>query len=214
MTPRIDLRADLNAEDDEGRWWTLLRNAVVPAAVAPGAVMVAGMGRMWSVVRVDQVDDDNQVHFVEVPTTIPMPWQSCRETWRPNRLRSRQRTEHHRSRASKGGNMGWQGLASDQVARTRGPLCGVSSGGAVAPRFDVAGKRLGRFELRAVRVGASELGNEPLGRLVCRFAMVGPTVRGLREVAFSVSMKMSSSMRFTATFRSLAHARKCWMHLS
>lgn len=24
MTPMIDLRADLNAEDDEGRWWSLL----------------------------------------------------------------------------------------------------------------------------------------------------------------------------------------------
>ncbi len=31
--PRIDLRADLNAEDDEGRWWTLLADADDPAQV-------------------------------------------------------------------------------------------------------------------------------------------------------------------------------------
>lgn len=71
MTPSIDLRADLNAEDDEGRWWTLLRDAVDPDAVVPGAVMVAGQGRVWSVVRIDQVDDDGQVHFVEVPNDHP-----------------------------------------------------------------------------------------------------------------------------------------------
>jgi hypothetical protein len=38
--PRIDLRADLNAEDDEGRWWSRLRDAVEPAKVVPGAVVV------------------------------------------------------------------------------------------------------------------------------------------------------------------------------
>ena len=43
--PTIDLRADLNAEDDEGRWWSLLRDAADPAAVVPGAVLVAGTER-------------------------------------------------------------------------------------------------------------------------------------------------------------------------
>lgn len=71
MTPSIDLRADLNAEDDEGRWWTLMRDAVDPDAVVPGALKVAGLGRVWSVVRIDQVDDDGQVHFVEVPNDHP-----------------------------------------------------------------------------------------------------------------------------------------------
>ncbi len=33
--PTIDLRADLNAGDDEGRWWSLLRDASDPAAVVP-----------------------------------------------------------------------------------------------------------------------------------------------------------------------------------
>lgn len=69
--PRIDLRADLNAEDDEGRWWSLLRDAVEPAAIAPGAVVVAGTERFWSVVRIEQVDADGQVHFVPVPSDDP-----------------------------------------------------------------------------------------------------------------------------------------------
>ena len=42
MTPRIDLEADLNAEDDEGRWWSVLDWALDPEAVVPGAVLVAG----------------------------------------------------------------------------------------------------------------------------------------------------------------------------
>jgi hypothetical protein len=69
--PRIDLRADLNAEDDEGRWWTLLADALDPAAVVPGAVLVAGTERFWSVVRVEQVDPDGQVHFVAVASDDP-----------------------------------------------------------------------------------------------------------------------------------------------
>jgi len=65
--PMIDLRADLNAEDDDGRWWSLLRDAVDPAAVVPGAVLVAGSERHWSVVRIEQVDTDGQVHFAAGP---------------------------------------------------------------------------------------------------------------------------------------------------
>ena len=65
--PRIDLRADLNAEDDEGRWWSLLRDALDRARVAPGAVVVAATEQFWSVVRIEQVDSDDQVHFVAVP---------------------------------------------------------------------------------------------------------------------------------------------------
>jgi hypothetical protein len=71
MTPKIDLRADLNAEDDEGRWWTLLADAADPSAMRPGAVLVAGTEKFWSVVRIDQVDDDGQVHFVAVARDDP-----------------------------------------------------------------------------------------------------------------------------------------------
>ena len=69
--PRIDLRADLNAEDDEGRWWSLLRDAVDPTRIVPGVVLVAGTERFWSIVRIEQVDDDGQVHFVAVAADDP-----------------------------------------------------------------------------------------------------------------------------------------------
>lgn len=69
--PTIDLRADLNAEDDEGRWWSLLRDAVDPALIVPGTVLVAGTERFWSVVRIEQVDADGQIHFIAVPAEDP-----------------------------------------------------------------------------------------------------------------------------------------------
>lgn len=69
--PPIDLRADLNGEDDEGRWWSLLSDAVDPDRVRPGALLIAGTERYWSVVRIDQVDDDGQVHFVGLPSGDP-----------------------------------------------------------------------------------------------------------------------------------------------
>ena len=69
--PTIDLRADLNAEDDEGRWWSLLRDAADPARVVPGALLIAGSDLFWSVVRVEQVNGDGQVHFVAVPPDDP-----------------------------------------------------------------------------------------------------------------------------------------------
>jgi hypothetical protein len=69
--PRIELRADLNAEDDEGRWWTLLTEAADPAQIVAGSVVIAGTERFWSVVRIDQVDADGQVHFVAVSSDDP-----------------------------------------------------------------------------------------------------------------------------------------------
>jgi hypothetical protein len=69
--PTIELRADLNSEDDEGRWWTLLRDATDPSRIAPGAVVVAGTERFWAVVRIEHVDNDGQVHFVAVPHDDP-----------------------------------------------------------------------------------------------------------------------------------------------
>ena len=66
MTTRpIDLEVDLNCEDDEGRWWSVLDWAIDPSKIVPGAIDVAGRGSVRVVVRIDQVDDDGQVHFVE-----------------------------------------------------------------------------------------------------------------------------------------------------
>ncbi len=69
--PVIDLRADLNAEDDQGRWWSLLTDAADPTKIRPGSVLIAGTERYWSVVRIEQVDDDGQVHFVGLSVDDP-----------------------------------------------------------------------------------------------------------------------------------------------
>lgn len=69
--PHIDLRADLNTEDDQGRWWTLLRDAARADEIVPGSVVIAGMERYWSAVRIDRVDDHGQVHVVPVPADDP-----------------------------------------------------------------------------------------------------------------------------------------------
>jgi hypothetical protein len=71
VTPPIDLRSDLNADDDNGENWALLRNAMDPARIQPGAVLVAGTPRSWSVVRVTSVDTDGQVHFIQLDPTDP-----------------------------------------------------------------------------------------------------------------------------------------------
>jgi hypothetical protein len=68
--------ADLNAEDDEGRWWSLLRDAVDPARIEPGAV-VAGTERFWSIVRIEQVDADGQATSSPCRRTIRL-WSSAR----------------------------------------------------------------------------------------------------------------------------------------
>lgn len=66
MGPDIALRANLNNEDDEGRNWALLRDAVEPDAIVEGAVVVAGTERFWSWVRIHRVDPDGQVHFEQL----------------------------------------------------------------------------------------------------------------------------------------------------
>lgn len=71
MTPPIDIRSDLNAEDDDGQNWALLRNAIDPDRVHVGAVLVAGTDQFWSVARVTAVDDDGQVHFVRLAMEDP-----------------------------------------------------------------------------------------------------------------------------------------------
>ena len=52
----IDLPADLNLEDDQGRNAARLADAVTPDAVTPGAVLVAGAARAWSWAVVESVD--------------------------------------------------------------------------------------------------------------------------------------------------------------
>jgi len=62
----IDLAADLNAEDDDGRNWALLPDGADRRAIVPGAVVRAGTEHFWSWVHIDQVDDDGQVHFHQI----------------------------------------------------------------------------------------------------------------------------------------------------
>jgi hypothetical protein len=70
-SPSIDLWADLNTEDDEGRNWSMVDRAREPAALVPGVVLIAGVEGLWSVVRIDAVDDDGQVHFVQLDQEEP-----------------------------------------------------------------------------------------------------------------------------------------------
>jgi hypothetical protein len=71
MQPPLDIHSDLNAEDDDGQNWALLRNAVDPSRIRPGAVVLAGTTRYWSVVRITAVDSDGQVHFVQLAGDDP-----------------------------------------------------------------------------------------------------------------------------------------------
>ncbi len=66
----IDLPADLNAEDDNGQGWALLREASRPADVCEGVYLVAGNSQAVAVVRVVAVDEDGQVHFVVLPGSV------------------------------------------------------------------------------------------------------------------------------------------------
>jgi len=66
----LDLRADLNAQDDDGLGWSTLANAVVPDRVCPGAMLLAGNDQAQAVVRVVAVDDDGQVHFAILPGSV------------------------------------------------------------------------------------------------------------------------------------------------
>ena len=63
---KIDLRADLNREDDDGLGWALVSGADRPEIVRRDAVLRAGTEKFWSWVRVTTVDDDGQVHFRQI----------------------------------------------------------------------------------------------------------------------------------------------------
>jgi hypothetical protein len=52
----IDLPADLNLEDDEGRNVARLADAVSPDAVIPGTVLAAGTPHAWSWAVIEDVE--------------------------------------------------------------------------------------------------------------------------------------------------------------
>ena len=69
-TDEIDLIADLNAQDDDGRGWSTLADARASVLVVPGAMLLAGNAAARAVVRIAAVDDDGQVHFVILPGSV------------------------------------------------------------------------------------------------------------------------------------------------
>jgi hypothetical protein len=70
MDPEIELVADLNAEDDAGLGWSLLRDARDQSRVRSGAMLVAGNHQGRAVVRIVAVDEDGQVHFTVLPGSL------------------------------------------------------------------------------------------------------------------------------------------------
>lgn len=77
----IDLPADLNMEDDQGRNIARLEEAVTPGAINPGAVVVAGSSGGWSWAIVEEIED-GFVYFRQVsareasdhgPLVAPLP---------------------------------------------------------------------------------------------------------------------------------------------
>ena len=66
----IDIRADLNAQDDDGLGWSTLADARDPARVRPGVMLLAGNSSGRAVVRIAAVDDDGQVHFTILPGSV------------------------------------------------------------------------------------------------------------------------------------------------
>ncbi len=66
----VDLVADLNAEDDDGRGWSTLADARDPERVTPGAMLLAGNAVAQAVVRIVAIDDDGQIHFTVLPGSV------------------------------------------------------------------------------------------------------------------------------------------------
>jgi hypothetical protein len=67
---QLDLRADLNAQDDDGYGWSTLSRARQPEAVKVGSMLLAGNSQAIAVVRVVAIDDDGQVHFDVLPGPV------------------------------------------------------------------------------------------------------------------------------------------------
>jgi hypothetical protein len=70
MDHKVELVADLNAQDAEGLGWSTVADAKDPARIRPGAVLLAGNRYGQAVVRVVAVDDDGQVHFEILPGSV------------------------------------------------------------------------------------------------------------------------------------------------
>ena len=66
----IDLPADLNAQDDDGLGWSILRETPQPTEVRPGVYLVAGNSHASAVLRVVAVDADGRVHFSILPGSV------------------------------------------------------------------------------------------------------------------------------------------------
>jgi hypothetical protein len=67
---QVDLRADLNAQDDDGYGWSTLSRARHPERVEVGSMLLAGNSQTMAVVRVVAIDDDGQVHFTILPGPV------------------------------------------------------------------------------------------------------------------------------------------------
>lgn len=70
MSDQLDLIADLNAQDDDGLGWSTLADAVDPARIATGAMVLAGNSQGRAVIRIVAVDEDGQVHFTILPGSL------------------------------------------------------------------------------------------------------------------------------------------------
>jgi hypothetical protein len=70
METELDLRADLNAQDDDGYGWSLLSDARDPARVTVGRMLLAGNSQAVAVVRVVALDEDGHVHFAILPGPV------------------------------------------------------------------------------------------------------------------------------------------------
>jgi hypothetical protein len=70
MDIQIDLNADLNAQDDDGNGWSLLREARDPSRITVGRMLLAGNEQATAVVRIVAVDGDGQVHFAILPGPV------------------------------------------------------------------------------------------------------------------------------------------------
>ncbi len=70
MGVKVDIVADLNAQDDDGYGWSTLSSAIDPSLIVAGAVLVAGNAHARAAVRIVAVDDDGQVHFEILPGPI------------------------------------------------------------------------------------------------------------------------------------------------
>jgi len=67
---KLDISADLNAQDDDGLGWSTLADARIPSEVKPGVMLLAGNEQAQAVVRVVAVDADGQVHFTILPGSV------------------------------------------------------------------------------------------------------------------------------------------------